>query len=262
MIVKFISSEQKNRGKPIDEISHDSYACKICKEFEVTDKECMSLHIGQHLQGNLRCKLCEIEFPSYGRKIEHVKVEHPGEFTGRGTVCEQCGKLFLKKRSRCCHMYTAHKIPSLECYLCTKQGKGDAEKFAMPKDIYRHEREKHYEEIYICRKCEVHFVQAAKYTLHVTKCSKDEKCSESQMLQCSECSFTSSKRQSLNIHVQRVHRKEKNSKCELCDFKAYTHSSVRRHMAHAHLGEKRIVSIFLLFSTILCSVKLSDDYVS
>ena len=244
-IVKFISSEQRNRGKPIDEISHDSYACKICKEFEVGDKEYMSLHIGQHLQGILRCKHCEIEFPSHGLKIEHDRVEHPYEFANRGAVCEQCGKMFVSKRSRCCHMYKVHKTPSFECSLCTKQGNIDAEKFAMPKDIYSHEREKHFEDIFICRKCDVHFVHAPKYTLHVTKCTKDKTSSESQMVQCSMCSFTCSIRQSLCAHVRRVHRKEKNSKCELCDFKAFTQHGVRRHMAHAHLGKKSI--IFVLF---------------
>ena len=235
-IVQTVSSEQRNRGKPIDEISHNSYACKICNEFEVVDEESMSLHIGQHLQGNFRCKECELELPSLRRKIDHVKDEHPSQFSDERSrkMCEQCGILFGQRKSHCIHMFKVHKIPSFECQLCTK--KGAAEFFATQKDLYRHEKEKHLEDLFICNKCDKHFNRAQKYTFHANRCSKDNN-SKDTVFQCSECSFTSKQKNSYTVHVKRVHRKEKNAKCELCDFKAYTHYSVKRHMAHAHLGK-------------------------
>ena len=239
-MVKFVSSEQKNRGKPVDEISHDSYACKICNSFQTIDKDSMSLHIGQHIQGNLRCKICKIECPSYGRKLDHLKQEHPGEFADKGTVCEQCGCPFANKIARRRHMYKVHKIPSFECRLCIKQGNSDAEKFASPDEVYKHEKERHSKEIYVCSKCDNHYQQKQHYTMHVAKCNIME-FNERPKFQCNECSYSAKRRERLMHHVQRVHRKEKNCKCELCDFTSYAMCSIRRHMAHAHLGENSII---------------------
>ena len=237
-MVKFISSEQQNRGKPIDEISHDMYACKICKSFQVIDKKSMSLHIGQHLQGYLRCTFCGIEYSSVRRKVQHMRTDHYSEFADKGTICEQCGKHFESKRLRCRHMYTVHKIPSFQCLLCIKQGKRDGEMFAMPKDIYRHERENHFEDLFVCSKCDRHFVTALAFSQHVSTCRGG------QVFQCNECSYSSSEKTRLNYHVGRVHRKEKNAKCELCDFKAFIQANVKRHMAHAHQGEEKALLSF------------------
>ena len=237
-MVKFISSEQQNRGKPIDEISHDMYACKICKSFQVIDKNSLSLHIGQHLQGNLRCKFCGIEYSSVRRKVQHMRTDHYSEFADKGTICEQCGKHFESKRLRCRHMYTVHKIPSFQCLLCIKQGKRDVKMFDMPKDIYRHERENHFEDLFVCSKCDRHCLTALAFSQHVAACRGG------QVFQCNECSYSSSQKTRLNYHVGRVHRKEKNAKCELCDFKAYIQANVKRHMAHAHQGEEKTQLLF------------------
>ena len=241
-IVKFISSEQQNRGKPIAEISYDSYSCKICKSFQVIDKASMRLHIGQHIQGFLRCKVCDTEFSSQNRRNFHMRQYHYSEFADKGTMCEQCGQLFDETKHRCRHMFKVHKIPAFECRLCVKQGKHEREKFAMPADVYRHEREKHFEELFICSKCDKHCVKAFDLVRHQIFCPKNNNGQEHSLFHCKECSFSTSRKEYLTIHVSRVHRKEKNCKCELCDYKAYAQSNINRHIAHVHQGNVNVTT--------------------
>ena len=231
-IVKFISTEQRNRGKSLAEKSHDAFSCKICNSYQTADKDAMSLHIGQHLRGKLRCKFCEFESCSTFRNLHHMKQEHPTNMS-IATVCEQCGAPFSDNYSRQRHMYNVHKIPAFECRFCLQQDKTKEEKFASRNELRRHTIECHPGDVYECGNCGKHFTERHMYKRHRFRCKNSE---ENQTIKCGDCGEIYESKAQLRLHHRRTHRKEKLCKCTMCDYVAYTISSVTRHMAHAHLG--------------------------
>ena len=233
-IVKFVSTEQRNRGKSLEEKSHDSFACKICNSYQTADKDLMSIHIGQHLQGKLRCNFCEIESSSVYRNIQHMKGEHPTKHMSISTVCEQCGIPFSDNYSRQRHMYNVHKIPAFDCRLCRKQDKTNKQKFATLKELRQHTKESHPGDIYQCDDCGSHYTDKNMYKKHKFRCKN--KSDKNGNIQCSECSEIFESKDKLRKHCRRAHRKEKLCKCTMCDYAAFCVTSVTRHMAHAHLG--------------------------
>ena len=191
-IVKFVSSEQKNRGKPLEEISHDTYACKICKTYQTEDTRSMSLHLGEHIQGKLRCVVCETECSSASRKCVHMREEHPGQCADDRSMCELCGKTFLQLYCRKQHMFQVHKIPSFECQLCRKRSENN-EKFATARELKHHQRESHSHEIHLCKKCDFPLLKKGQYIRHVATCNVTNQ-SETQKFQCNECIFSCNKK--------------------------------------------------------------------
>ena len=231
-IVKFVSSEQRNRGKSLEEKSHDAFACKICNSYQTSDKDTMSLHIGQHLKGKLRCKLCNFECSSASRKLHHIRQEHPTK-TSIYTVCEQCGVPFSSNKSRQRHMYNVHQVPAFDCRFCRNHDENSDEKFATASELRRHAIECHRDELYECRRCGNYFIERHMYKKHKRICKESK---ENQNVTCSKCGETVASKHQLAMHQRRVHRKEKLCKCTMCDYTAFSIYSVTRHMAHAHLG--------------------------
>ena len=231
-IVKFISSEQRNRAKPMEEKSHDAFDCKICNTYQTSDKDVMSLHIGQHLKGKLRCKFCKLESSSAKGNSTHMLKEHTTKYMSILTVCEQCGIPFSNSNSRNVHMYKVHKVPAFECQHCLEKDTDNGEKFATLEDLRCHIKERHPRACHQCSYCGKIYVNKKFYKRH--KC--ESKSDETQILKCGDCGNVYESKCDLNTHRRGVHRKEKLCKCTMCDYVAFKSCKVKRHMAHVHLG--------------------------
>ena len=246
-IIKVISHEQRDRGKPVDEISHSSFACLVCAcQFQTKDEESFKVHIGLHLQGKLRCCVCELEFASDYDKRNHIKTEHPEKRSKKiSIVCEICGIEFMKKPWRN-HMYKVHNISKYECRFCDKESE---RKFPSQKELHEHEKNEHADQLFSCNKCERQFSTRWAYMKHRVKCEgkAPDELGQSTCV-CHLCGSTYQKQECLKRHIRISHQKEKKFKCELCPYAAFIKYKLTRHMAAAHLGELKLSTLGKNFS--------------
>ena len=231
-IVKFISKEQRNRGRPLEEISHDSFSCKLCQSYQTVDENCMSIHIGQHIHGKLGCDLCGKEFSSLNNKARHYKNDHPETVRTKtsATMCEMCGLACSDSNVWRRHMYNTHKVPSFECRFC---GSDSKVRYPTQKELQKHMNEEHTDKLFSCDKCGKFFLARAKYKVHKATCKAET--GEEPPNICHICSEILDTKTNLTRHVKRVHQKEKCFKCEICSYVTLFQKNMKRHKA-IHLG--------------------------
>ena len=233
-IIQVVSKEQKDRGKPIEDIAFSSFACTICcKNYQTKDEESLRTHIGLHLKGKLKCNVCGLECISEYNKRDHIKMDHPEKRNPSNyMVCEICGDKLLKG-SRGRHMQYVHNISTYECSFCNGESQ---RKYLNKKELDEHMKSEHPDQLFSCKKCDKQFSVLGAYKTHKAKCKG--KASEENI--CSICCSVFSNQVLLKRHIRYMHQKEKKYKFDLCPYAAFVKSRIDRHMAAAHLSEYKM----------------------
>ena len=233
-IIQVVSKEQRDRGKPIEDISFSSFACTLCQKYKTKDEDRLKSHLELHLRGKLKCFVCGLECITEYHKRNHIKMEHPEKRNQSDyTVCEICGKDFLKA-SRKIHMYNTHNISifTYECRFCSVESRRKYG-YMNSKELDKHVKSEHPEQLFSCDKCDRQFSILSLYKSHSATC-KGKTCEENI---CSICGAVLANRARLRLHIRLCHQKEKKFKCDLCPYVAFFKSSLDRHMNAAHLSK-------------------------
>ena len=160
----FTSFEQKNRRVQTPEKSLQLFSCKICNQYQTKTSEMIRFHIEQHVNRELQCKWCKMEFSrvhdkSMHQRDAHLKKGNPKIEIKRAKICELCGYKGVLNVTWKKHMFVKHGIPSFQCKFCH-------EMFSTNEDLNTHLRQTHPADIISCDKCGKAFQEITGLTSH------------------------------------------------------------------------------------------------
>ena len=194
------------------------YRCKLCHYSSVSGV-LMKSHMRMHkTKKPFECSLCDFLADSsqtlQAHMLQHCKM--------RTFQCKLCSSVFNYKSQLRAHM-RAHKDADALVY-----NTGDFEtnnQAVLQNDLQTHGNK----DGYVCINCKVLFNDKEEFTGH--RCRNPSK-----ILQCEDCSFTTSSDDSMQKH-RKVHTKA--YKCELCEFACSTSAMLNNH-SQSHTEEKSL----------------------
>ena len=150
----FTSFEQKNRRVQTSEKSSQLYSCKICNKFQSKTAEIIRCHIEKHINGELKCRWCGMEFSRVTYKRVHQQDIHHETRKPKKTktpkVCEFCGHKAYNCTDLKTHLFIKHGIPSFGCRLCD-------EMLSTSDQLSTHLKQTHPADVLGCEKCGLTF---------------------------------------------------------------------------------------------------------
>ena len=239
----FTSIEQKNRKINTPDKSFKLFSCKVCNLFQTKGAEKIRFHIEQHVNGEMKCSWCTMEFPRIHDKNKHLIKYHPEKRKRKSEskptkICELCGHKGVTNAAWRNHMFTKHGIPSFVCKFCL-------DKFSTETDLNLHLKQTDTHSIISCNKCGKAFQDMSGCTKHAIRCAYEMPMVDTNT--CHLCGKTMGYLPQLKLHIRLVHNREKLYQCELCPYSCFTTDMLKRHM-DAHLGKDVFVSCISYFN--------------
>ncbi|KAH3846867.1 uncharacterized protein LOC127873415 isoform X2 [Dreissena polymorpha] len=229
-VVKVPSVSQKDRNLDVFE---ELFSCLVCKGFKAQDKTAFEEHIEEHVNGILRCRICDYESNNQADVKKHQKDAHPNltkRLVVMGYSCELCGVEFTGLEAYRNHMAKQHNEARWNCSqcetVCFKQS-----------ELKKHKCEVHPEIMAYCKKCKLRFLDMTKecYEQHVANCQGASEDNVKRGGLCPDCGklyFSD-----LTRHIKQVHSNIRYFQCPKCSYTAYSSSKIKYHMG-THDGIK------------------------
>ena len=157
------SFEQKNRRRvQASEKSSQLYSCKICNKFQSKTAEIIRCHIEKHINGELKCRWCGMEFSRVTDKIVHQQdIHHETRKPEKKPtkICEFCGHKAYNCTDLKTHLFIKHGTPSFGCRLCD-------EILSTTDQLSTHLKQTHPADVISCEKCGLAFQDTRGFIKH------------------------------------------------------------------------------------------------
>ncbi|KOB63556.1 putative Zn finger protein, partial [Operophtera brumata] len=160
-------------------------------------------------------KVCE-ECGKYVRDLKSHALTHIPLENRKKAKCEICDKLFATAQSKYKHKRRKHFGMKKECPICHK----------MVLNLSVHQKMHNPEEFkFECAPCGRRFVTKSRLDIHVSVHTKD------RPFECNICHAKFRLKLCMNLHIRRVHDKEKSHLCQYC-----SKSFFKKHHLQLHLS--------------------------
>ncbi|KAH3846862.1 hypothetical protein DPMN_089168 [Dreissena polymorpha] len=224
-VVKVPSVSQKDRNLDVFE---ELFSCLVCKRFKAEDKTAFEEHIEKHVNGILRCKICDYESNKQADVKKHQKDAHPN-LTKRlvimGYSCELCGVEFTGLEAYRNHMAKQHNEARWNCSQCEAV-------YFKQSELKKHKCEVHPEIMAYCKKCKLRFLDMTKdcYEQHVANCQGASEDNVKKGWLCHDCGKLINSKNDLTQHIKHVHCNIRDFQCPKCSYTAKSSSKIKYHM--------------------------------
>jgi KRAB domain-containing zinc finger protein len=214
-------------------LSHSAkreFVCFHCgKKFK--KKTLLVLHMQCHLsQRNFICKFedCKKAFKTYNSYYAHKRKHEMRNANSPRYNCASCDKVFSSHSVLLAHrvIHTGEKT-----YVCHHQGCSKA--YAHKQNLNMHLLTAHIEKgvTFKCDLCPKELANSNQLRVHLNKIHKAEK-----NVKCTMCEITFASTQLLAVH-QKIHQ-PKAFNCEFCNYSANYENDLSRHLTKAHEENK------------------------
>ena len=191
------------------------YQCCLCEKKALTLKVFMH-HQASHLRvGKFRCTCCGENFWTRTALTNH-------KMTVMNVKCSVCDKDFPNRTSRNLHMKVEHSDQMVSCKLCSHT------QLFSPVDLLKHMEQHKRHKRKQCGICGVFVSRLDKHRL-VHSRARDPQGPDYRPYMCDLCPKTFRRSDTLAHHMQ-THSPEKSYKCHLCNKMFGTRASLRKHL--------------------------------
>ncbi|XP_052273230.1 zinc finger protein 37-like isoform X2 [Dreissena polymorpha] len=231
-VVKVPSVSQKDRNLDVFE---ELFSCLVCKGFKAEDKTAFEEHIEEHVNGILRCRICDYESKNQAYVKKHQKDAHPN-LTKRSVImgysCELCGVELKELNIYRNHMAKQHNEARWYCNHCEAV-------YFKQSVLIKHKCEVHSEIMAYCKKCKLRFLDMTKdcYEQHVANCQGASEDNVKKGWLCPDCGKRYCSKIDLTRHIKHVHCNIRDFQCPKCSYTAKCSGNFKNHM-RTHDGIK------------------------
>lgn len=168
------------------------------------------------------CNICDINFISRTRLLEHLKDDHDAT---RAFKCANCNLLFSKSRTLQDHVQLIHETDKFRCDYCGLQ-------FQRQTSLTAHYKKHEGNETFICDMCQVPYTSRKQLVKHM-------RIHMDGLHNCSYCDKQFAQSGEKTKH-ERKHNGIKQFQCKICEKSFSQASSMKKH-ALIHSGVKEFV---------------------
>ena len=220
-LMDFENNEMNAQPKK-DGIELFKYKCDICKFAHFDEESLLKIHVRvNHTEYNKenKCYVCAKIFPSKGGLTRHIYKVH--EKIGQN--CDYCGKAYIQSEALKVHISNVHKLgpKEHECELCQKS-------YRTLTQLNSHKRV-HIEEEQTCDKCGK-VVKSQRHLYIHLKIHTGIK-----PHRCDLCQKQFIKKNTLTLHIQKVHEKRRDFLCTQCAAEFGWKEDLKRHITTGEL---------------------------
>lgn len=179
-------------------------------------------------KGQKKCNLCQKEFSSTPRLLEHVNT-HKGE---KPFKCHFCPRAYASKRNLAAHEVEHVEEPKLACDVCGK-------KFVKQYTLNGHKARRHVlrpRRKLQCPYCDNKYNDSKYFENHKKTCAKNPQKKESELYAChiKGCNKTFKRVDSRNSHIKIAHGGQNPVECKVCHEKFKYRAERAVHMRKEH----------------------------
>ena len=189
--------------------------CNFCMTYKTQQDVNIFGHIQLHIQGELSCVECNYHTNNRTNIKAHIARYHTGQ---ADFMCSICPKQFYSKRDLDAHEATVHHTQKHKhpCPHCDSH-------WPTSKKLKEHILKTHKGEgLYRCEECHRGFIFKAWYERHFQWCGHRHS-------KCPYCDQVLVDPHARNLHIRRIHQREKNKNCRFCEFKAFSRTEIINH---------------------------------
>uniref|UniRef100_A0A336LXH2 CSON004477 protein n=1 Tax=Culicoides sonorensis TaxID=179676 RepID=A0A336LXH2_CULSO len=236
---------------PLKQVIGFRFQCTLCENFYKTKKS-LNLHMETHDKREMSCEFCNKIFYRERNLNTHIKIVHLNREKTR--ACHICGKAFTQKKSLDRHLFIHNEDRSFKCPECPFSAK------------YKQTLSSHIKNIHSAEEpvnCEV----CGQKVKNLTRLKQHMKLHTGPDLKCEFCDKTYKKKNSLQCHVDKIHRgKTKRHKCTICLKDLYCKRALMEHIETSHKNEiektgKLANDFFRELTTNAFSIKLETELI-
>ena len=202
-----------------------------------------------------KCLFCaEIFRVGSVKFIKHVKLFHENEsqtsaykkffLDNAPSICPQCGLECLNETSFQNHIGVCNGTKIIKCHICGKSIIAHHSQ-SFEKHLRRHEKG----DTEVCPHCGRLFNNKQRLEDHISRCPATQTATQKGVFRCPSCEKAFSTNFKLDLHVRRVHKKEKSYACEHCGKSFFTERPLREHIISMHDKIKPFVCDICGFNT-------------